>query len=281
MALPFTRILLATEHSEFDVGAEALAFALARRGGLPLAAVLPVAGNAEFEAVAPQAAAIADAKASARRERLEAAAAAQGLAFDLHTRHGPEPYREIVDEARERAADLIVIRRRGRPGLLANLLVGEMVSKVLAHAPCSVLVVPRAAKMCTRGVLVAVDPAAPDRAPVALAAALAAACTLPLQVVVVIDGQGQVQAEQVLARALAEARGAVPQVAGELLQGKPHQQIIAAAARHGADLIAVGCHGNEGFARAWIGGVAQKVIGLADCPVLVHATPLPAEASSS
>jgi nucleotide-binding universal stress UspA family protein len=65
-----------------------------------------------------------------------------------------------------------------------------------------------------------------------------------------------------------------------LLQGKPHQQIIAAATRHGADLIAVGCHGDEGFARAWIGGVAQKVIGLADCPVLVRAAPLPVEATS-
>jgi hypothetical protein len=168
--------------------------------------VLPVAGNAEFEAVAPQAAAIADAKASARREQLEALAAAQGLAFDLRTRHGPEPYREIVDEARERAADLIVIRRRGRPGLLANLLVGEMVSKVLAHMPCNVLVVPRAAKLWTRGVLVAVDPAAPDHAPLALAAALAAAFMLPLQLVVVVDGQGRAQAEQVLAHALAEVR---------------------------------------------------------------------------
>jgi nucleotide-binding universal stress UspA family protein len=281
MALPFARILLATEHSEFDAGAEALAFALARHSGRALAAVLPVAGNAEFEAVAPEAAAIADAKASARRELLEAAAAAQGLTFDLHTRHGPEPYLEIVDEACERAADLIVIRRRGRPGLLANLLVGEMVSRVLAHAPCSVLVVPRAAKMWTRGALVAVDPAAPDRAPVALAAAVAAACTLPLRVVVVVDGQGRVHAEQVLQRALAEARAAVPRAGGELLQGKPHQQIIAAAARCGADLIAVGRHGGAGFASAWIGGVAQDVIGLAECAVLVHATPKPAEATSS
>lgn len=279
MAGPFSRLLLATEHSEFDAGAEALAFALARRCAAPLAAVLPVVSNAEFEAVAPQAAARTDADASARREQLEAAAAAKGLRLDLRTRHGPEAYREIVDEARERVADLVVIRRRGRPGLLANLLLGDMVSKVLAHAPCSVLVVPRAAKMWTRGVLVAVDPAAPDRAPVALAAAVAAQYALPLQVVAVIDSLGQPLAEQVLARALAEARAIAPQVGGELLSGKPHQQIIAAAARHGADLLAVGRHGDETLARAWIGSVTQKVVGLSDGPVLVGVTVQPAEAS--
>ena len=281
MAAPFARVLLATEHSEFDSGAEALAFALARRSGLALAAVLPVVGNAEFEAEAPHAAARADAQASARREQLIAAAAAQGVAFDVRTRHGQEPYREIVDEAREQAADLVVIRRRGRPGLLANLLIGDMVSKVLAHAPCSVLVVPRAATLWTRGVLVAVDPAAPDRAPIALAGAIAAERTLPLQVVVVIDGHGQALAEQVLERALAQARAVAPQVAGELLTGKPHQRIIEAAARHGADLIAVGRHAGEGYARAWIGGVAQKVIGLAACPVLVCISRTTAEDSPS
>lgn len=281
MAAPFSRILLATQHTEFDAGAEALAFALARHCGLALAAVLPVMSNAEFEAEAPQAAAKADDAASARREGLEAAAAAHGLAFDLHTRHGPEPYREIVDEARERAADLIVIRRRGRPSLLANLLFGELVSKVLAHAPCSVLVAPRAAKMWTRSVLVAVDPAAPGRAPVALAAAIAAECALPLQVIVVIDSHGRALAEQVLERALAKARAALQQVSGELLSGKPHQQIIAAAVRHGADLIAVGRHGGEAVGRAWIGGVAQKVVGLAACPVLVSVSRTPAEVSST
>ena len=37
MSAVFHHLLLATEHSEFDSGAEALAFALARRCQLPLA----------------------------------------------------------------------------------------------------------------------------------------------------------------------------------------------------------------------------------------------------
>src|SRR5512136_324887 len=131
MSHPFQRLLLATEHTEFDVGAEALAFALARRCALPLAAVLPVTSNPEFEAVAPELAERADVRAAARRGALLAEAQAQGVALDLNVRRGPEPFAEIVAEARARSADLLVIRRRGQRGLLANLLVGEMVSKVV------------------------------------------------------------------------------------------------------------------------------------------------------
>ena len=37
----------------------------------------------------------------------------------------------------------------------------------------------------------------------------------------------------------------------------------------GADLLVIGRRAEESLARAWLGGVAQKVIGLADMPVLV------------
>ena len=51
---PYARILLATEHTEFDSGAERVAFDLALRWGAPLAAVEPLVTNAEYEAVAPE-----------------------------------------------------------------------------------------------------------------------------------------------------------------------------------------------------------------------------------
>jgi len=50
---PFSRLLLATEHTDFDRGAEAIAFALAARCQLALAGVMPLVSNAEFEAAAP------------------------------------------------------------------------------------------------------------------------------------------------------------------------------------------------------------------------------------
>lgn len=282
MPAVFSRLLLATEHSEFDTGSEALALALAGHCKLALAAVLPLVSNPEFEIVAPHLADKADAWAATQREQLQAQALAAGVPFLLRVRRGAEPFVEIVQEARDLAADLIIIRRRGKRGLLANLLVGEMVSKVVAHAPCSVLVTPRQAQMWRQRVLVAVDPAAPDPATLAQATAIAADCALPLHVLCVATSEaGRGAAQQAVDAALLQARqqlvpqaGSPPgQAQGEVRVGRVHQELLAAAQACGADLIVLARHGADNLGRAWIGGVAQKVIGLAECPVLVQVNP--------
>lgn len=274
MSNAFSHLLLATEHSEQDTGAEALAFAMAQRCGLPLAVVLPIVSNPEYEALAPQLAAHTEAQAGQRIQALLADAQRAGIVLELQTRRGPEPYREIVDEARERGADLLVIRRRGKRGLLANLLVGEMVRNVVAHAPCSVLVVPRTSRMWSRRLLVAMDPSTADMAPVAAAAAVAAECGLPLSVLCVTEPAADAMqiAERALQQAWSAARAFGVAVDAVTRVGRPHEQIVAAAQQLGADLIVIGRHGGDSLKRAWLGGVAQKVIGLAEVPVLVAVT---------
>ncbi|MBL8348775.1 MAG: universal stress protein [Burkholderiaceae bacterium] len=272
MAHVFSRLLLATEHTEFDVGAEALAFALARRCQMPLAGVLPIVSNSEYEALAPQIVAAAEAQAARRIEALQAQAQAVGISLDLQARRGEEPFQEIVDAAVEGAADLLVIRRRGKRSFLARLMVGEMVAKVVAHAPCSVLIVPRAAPMWSQRVLAAVDPRAVDLRIVAQAAAIAAECALPLSLVAVADGpsaEAKALAEQALQAARGAAQGVGLQPDLLLRSGRAHEQILAAAAECAADLVVVGRHGESRLLRAWLGGVTQKVVGLADRPVLV------------
>lgn len=276
MAHAFSRLLLATEHSEQDAGAEALAFSVAQRCGLPLAGVLPIVSNPEYETLAPQLAAHTEAQAGKRIQALLADAQRAGVGLTLQTRRGPEPYREIVDEARERNADLLVIRRRGKRGLLANLLVGDMVRNVVTHSPCSVLVVPRAAQMWSRRVLVALDPLTVDMTPVTTAAAVAAEYGLPLSVLcVTVPAADAMQvSERVLQRASSTARAFGVTVDAVTRAGRPHEQIVAAARQLGVDLIVIGRHGDEDLSRAWLGGVAQKVIGLAEEPVLVAVTPI-------
>lgn len=271
---PFSHLLLATEHSEQDEGAEALAFALAQRCGLPLRAVLPIASNPEYEAIAPQLAAHAEAQAGERIGALLADARRAGLVLELQARRGPEPWREIVDEATERGADLLVIRRRGRRGLLANLLVGEMVRNVVTHVRCSVLVVPRGAAMWSGRVLAAIEPETADMTPVATAAAIAAECALPLTLISVADAAGRHEAaERTLRAALATARGYGIEAGTRLLSGRAHERIVDALRDTGADLLVIGRHRAEALPRAWLGDVAQKVIGLAERPVLVCASP--------
>jgi nucleotide-binding universal stress UspA family protein len=281
MASVFKRLLLATEHGEFDVGAESLALSLARQSAAPLAAVLPLVSNAEFEAAAPQQAAQAETEAALRSDRLRDQAAAAGVALQLTVRRGPELDQEIVDEARQRAADLIIIRRRGKRGFLANLLVGEMVSKVVTHAPCSVLIAPRHVSLWQHRVLVGIDPLVPDPALLGVAAGLAADGGLALRLVCVASGETQrPQAETALAAALQQVRGTCSSADGGVRIGKVHQALIEEASACAADLLVIGRHVGDALGRARLGGVTEKVIGLAECPVLVHVpTARPASAN--
>ena len=270
MAQLFTRLLLATEHSEYDTGAEAMGFALAQRCQLPLATVLPLVSNPEFEAIAPQIAVRAEQEAAAKIAELRAQAQVAGVSIDLRLRRGAEPYQEIVDEARAQGSDVIIIRRRGKRSFLANLLVGEMVSKVVAHAPCHVLIVPREAHLWQQRVLVAAEATPTGRQIVATALAVAVQCALPLHLVSVASAEGlRPPLDAFVAEILAEARALGLTAQGEVRVGKPFTEILAVRAASQSDLIVMGSRGEPGIGRALVGGVAQKVMGLSEYPVFL------------
>jgi nucleotide-binding universal stress UspA family protein len=50
--------------------------------------------------------------------------------------------------------------------------------------------------------------------------------------------------------------------------GTSFEEIVAAARQQRADLIVIGTHGRSGLGRLVLGSVAERVIGLASCPVL-------------
>jgi nucleotide-binding universal stress UspA family protein len=51
-----------------------------------------------------------------------------------------DPTRELIAEAEDRNADLVVVGSRGH-GRLSGLLLGSVAQKLVSHAPCPVLVV--------------------------------------------------------------------------------------------------------------------------------------------
>lgn len=266
MTAPYGRILLATEHTEFDAGAERVAFGLATRWGTALAAVEPLVTNAEYEAVAPELAERTDRDARTRLERLEADARVAGVSLEAVVRRDAEGWRAIVAEAAERRADLVVLRRRGRTGFLAKRLVGDMVGKVAMQAPCDVLLVPRAAKTWTRGVLAAVDDATIAPTVARAAARLAARDGLPLSIAGIVSRSGQ-DAGPWIDHAAGSAGAGVLRTSPA--SGAP-DAIGCLAASAGADLIVIGRHGHPGaLERLMPGSTAEKVIGHAECPVLV------------
>lgn len=53
-----------------------------------------------------------------------------------------------------------------------------------------------------------------------------------------------------------------------LAMGTAHEEIVRSARKDKADLIVIGTHGRTGVVHVFLGSVAEKVVRLADCPVV-------------
>lgn len=80
------------------------------------------------------------------------------------------------------------------------------------------------------------------------------------------------EAQSIVDTAVEALKGAGVDVRGEVLpaQGRIGQQIVEAAQVFGADLIVLGSRGMSRLQAFMIGSVADKVIRLAECPVLLE-----------
>jgi universal stress protein E len=277
LAIPFRNILLVTQGTEFDVGAERVGIDLAASCGAALRAVFPIVSNPMYESLAPMREEQDEAEAVAKIDALQQVAMARGVELRGNVRLGEEPFREIVDEAREHQADLIVVRRRGEHGYLANLLLGEMVHTVTGHTHCDVLTVPRAAQLWLRAIVLATDGSAHSERATTVAAALAMHYGLPLTVVSVTKHHKGCTADDDDAAAaanveqgLATVRSAGAQATGRVIsQGKPYWAILDTAEQTGADLIVMGRRGLNPMGRILLGGTSEEVAGLSRGPVLI------------
>jgi nucleotide-binding universal stress UspA family protein len=141
------RVLYSTDGSQFAEKALACAVELAKQCGGELR-VVTVVENPVFYGV-PEATALYDAEfyrslsgeleklAKAALERAGKAAEEAGVKATSTVRHGT-PGDEIVAEAKDWGADVMVLSTHGRSGL-ARLLLGSVANSVVTHAPCPVL----------------------------------------------------------------------------------------------------------------------------------------------
>ena len=79
----------------------------------------------------------------------------------------------------------------------------------------------------------------------------------------------EANAQQRTQMALARVQQAGLQGASAIVEGIPFQAIIETAESRGIDLIVMGTHGRTGLTHVLMGSVAEKVVRLAPCPVLV------------
>jgi nucleotide-binding universal stress UspA family protein len=226
--------------------------------------------------------------ASAVLDEVADVAAGVDVTVELHALGG-NPAAVLVAEAGRRAADLVVVGRRGTGGL-ADRLLGSVAHRVLRQSDRPVLTVPDSEEDFRVGdVLVTTDGsdaaerAAPDAARLAGAhgATVHALTAVDLETaagpfsaggltdaeVAHYEQRGQ-EAVDRLADLMRETDPALP-VRTAVVRGRPHAAILEYVADHDVDVVVMSSRGESSFAGQLLGSVADRVLRVADVPVLV------------
>ena len=283
------KILLATDTSEFSEGAIREAINLSKScEKSQLYAMSVVELNPELMALAPLVMEKMEQETRKHLEGVKERARKENVECEIIIREGEEPYKLIVEEAGKKQAGLIVMGRRGRKGLM-RMLMGSVTARVIGHADCNILIVPRAAKIRYDNILVATDGSRYSDAAVSEAIHIAKRCGGSLIVVSVAASESispldivhsQMQRGLIADKELKEAENNIKKAKdlagkegvkaeGLVLSGRPHEAIVDTAKEKKADLIIVGSYGRTGIERLLMGSVTERVIGHADCAVLV------------
>ncbi|MFN3883698.1 MAG: TSUP family transporter [Rhodocyclaceae bacterium] len=268
-AVRLSRLLVATDGSDYSSGALRTADALAQATGAELLVVSVAVVNPEYATAVPElrAAALANAEAAASAGLAMVTAAARNRLVV----EADDPYRGIVEAAEEARADLIVIGRRGKRGL-ARDLIGDATAKVIGHASCPVLTCPRDAHLTDGPILAATDGSRHGDAATSYAAKLAERLGRRLVVVSAVSPsqteERRREAIAIIERVETALRGGPVAVKGVVDMGRPEQVIVDQARHENAALIVIGTHGRTGIDRLLMGSVAERVIGFSDRPVL-------------
>jgi nucleotide-binding universal stress UspA family protein len=120
-------VLIATDGSKYSEAAASEAIGIAKRCGSSLVAVSVASSDAE----------IASAKDNVKK--VEENAAKEGIKIEGLAISG-KPYEALIETAKQKHADLIVVGSHGRKGL-ERFLMGSVTERVIGHADAAILVV--------------------------------------------------------------------------------------------------------------------------------------------
>ncbi|MCI4625532.1 MAG: universal stress protein [Candidatus Magnetoovum sp. WYHC-5] len=264
-------IILATDGSPFSDGAinEALNFARACQTVLTVLRVLEF--NPEFETIGHKYVEQLEEAAAKHFEDVRARAADMNVECDIVIRRSEQAYEAIVEEAKKRRTDIIIMGRRGRTGL-SRLVIGSQTAKTIAYAPCKILVVPKDTEIKGEAILLATDGSKYSEYAEMEAVNMANRCPFVKQFVamsVASTQEKKSEAEKNLLRVKANAEKRGVKLETLTLIGEPYKVIVNASLESGADIVIMGTHGRTGIQRLIMGSVAERVVALSKCSVLV------------
>ncbi len=137
--LRWSNLLLATDGGMKTENATGKAMVLAGDYGASLTALAVVYSNDEFMALGHEVIRGLVEKAQERLGQLARQGQESGVMLTTVVREG-EPHEAIINEAKERKADLIVMGSHGRKGI-RRLLMGSVTERTIGYAECPVLVI--------------------------------------------------------------------------------------------------------------------------------------------
>jgi nucleotide-binding universal stress UspA family protein len=214
-------------------------------------------------------------------------AAAPGLQVDQMVVDG-DPAHEIARVAEDGGYSTIVIATRNLPDL-KRLFLGSVTRKVIGYSHCDVLAVPPGARFGTAKIIVPTDGSPYSAAAASKAMGLAkffgsqvvALSVSPSGPETSLDlAEAELPADLVAEEGEKEAEGFVRaakeigthegvEVTGVVTSGAPYSAIVDFAKERDADLIVIGSHGRTGLDKLLMGSVAERVVTMAHCAVLV------------
>jgi len=268
----FEKILVVTDGSDVNVGAVREAIRLAQRSEGRLSAMSVVLTNPEHESLAKQLIEKENYEALAHLENVRTRANEAGVPCEITVRHGIDIYHEILDEAEQNQADVIVMGSRGLTGL-KRFLIGSNTAKVIGRAQCSVLIVPTEAQIAGNKIMVAVDGSRYSDIAATATISVAKCLNAPVLVVSIVHsnlkGKRHTEVVEVIKRVEGFMSNEGISVEGQVLSGNPAEAILEMAKAKGVDLIVMGSHGRIGLDMMLMGSVSDQVISHADCAIFV------------
>jgi hypothetical protein len=268
-SLKTERIILVTDGTNYSDGAirEGIKFAALCSSRLYVLSVIEE--EIRIESMSPRDFEDMEKKLLSHLEEIKQKASKADVYCETKLSHGNEVYQTIVEESQNRRADMIIIGRHGYSGV-KKILFGEVAAKVIGHASCRVLVVPRAAKFECKNIIVGADGSPHSKAAVLDGIEIARRCGGSIIAVCSYRTddeleQAKLNVNEVIEMAQKENIPVEPLTP----KGKSFEIIIDEANRKAADLIVVGAYGFTGLKKLLMGSSTEKIIGQAPCAVLV------------
>ena len=206
-------------------------------------------------------------------DRIRAMAQDNGVEMEIVALGSSNLEKTLVEQARLRQADAILMGRHGVAGRWSRL-VGKITLRVIAQKFPRVIVVPKEFALTDMRVLVAVNDSPNGRQAMVEALGMGQVCPSlrEMTVMSVAPREEQRHLHEALVNELCQqtAQMGLPVPCTPLVEvGNPVEAIVAASQAHNIDMIVLGAPSKSRLAMMIQGDVAESIIGRGRCAMLV------------